>query len=148
MNQRNQPIIRQARQDRRSALQALSTPGADPADVARRLANARALEQEARTNVESALAAFAATLPPAERAALAPFIFFALLILTAMGIVALNTFPLILAFVAWIMLSRRAKKEREELAKRAPPPPPRPSPRTSCGCPRRTRRPSARRCAS
>lgn len=71
VNQKNQPIIRQARQERRSALQALSTPGADPADVARRLANARALEQEARTNVESALAAFAATLPPAERAALA-----------------------------------------------------------------------------
>ncbi len=57
-------------------------------------------------------------------AALAPFVFFALLTLTALGIVALNTFPLILAFVAWIMLSRRAKKEREELAKRAPPPPP------------------------
>jgi uncharacterized membrane protein len=71
VNQKNQPIVRQARQERRSALQALSTPGADPADVARRLANARALEQEARTNVESALAAFAATLPPAERAALA-----------------------------------------------------------------------------
>lgn len=71
VNQKNQPIIRQARQERRSALQALSTPGADPAEVARRLANARALEQEARTNVESALAAFAATLPPAERAALA-----------------------------------------------------------------------------
>lgn len=57
-------------------------------------------------------------------AALAPFIFFALLMLTALGLVALNTWPLILAFVAWIMLSRRAKKEREELARRAPPPPP------------------------
>ena len=71
VNQKNQPIIRQARQERRSALQALSTPGADPAEVARRLATARALEQEARTNVESAFAAFAATLSPAERAALA-----------------------------------------------------------------------------
>lgn len=71
VNQKNQPIIRQARLERRSALEALSTPGADPAEVARRLATARALEQEARTNVEAALAAFAATLPPAERAALA-----------------------------------------------------------------------------
>lgn len=71
VNQRNQPITRQARLERRSALEALSTPGADPAEVARRLANARALEQEARSNVEAALAAFAATLPPAERAALA-----------------------------------------------------------------------------
>lgn len=57
-------------------------------------------------------------------AALAPFVFFALLTLTALGLVALNTFPLILAFIAWIMLSRRAKKEREELAQQAPPPPP------------------------
>lgn len=71
VNQRNQPITRQARLERRSALEALSTPGADPAEVARRLANARALEQEARSNIEGALAAFAATLPPAERAALA-----------------------------------------------------------------------------
>lgn len=71
VNQRNQPITRQARLERRSALEALSTPGADPAEVARRLANARALEQEARSNVEAALAAFATTLPPAERAALA-----------------------------------------------------------------------------
>ncbi|MCU0818983.1 MAG: 5-bromo-4-chloroindolyl phosphate hydrolysis family protein [Beijerinckiaceae bacterium] len=57
-------------------------------------------------------------------AALAPFIFFGLLMLTALGLVALNTFPLILAFVAWMILSRRARKERDELAKRAPPPPP------------------------
>ncbi|WP_137803454.1 periplasmic heavy metal sensor, partial [Caulobacter sp. 3R27C2-B] len=71
VNQRNQPITRQARLERRSALEALSAPGADPAEVARRLANARALEQEARSNVEAALAEFAATLPPAERAALA-----------------------------------------------------------------------------
>ncbi|ATC31128.1 hypothetical protein CA606_01510 [Caulobacter vibrioides] len=71
VNQKNQPITRQARAERRSALQALSTPGADPAEVARRLANARALDQEARANVESALAAFAATLSPTERAALA-----------------------------------------------------------------------------
>lgn len=71
VNQKNQPITRQARAERRSALEALSTPGADPAEVARRLANARALDQEARANVESALAAFAATLSPSERAALA-----------------------------------------------------------------------------
>jgi uncharacterized membrane protein len=71
VNQKNQPITRQARLERRSALEALSTPGADPAEVARRLANARALDQEARANVEAALAAFAATLSPAERAVLA-----------------------------------------------------------------------------
>ncbi|MCA3595207.1 MAG: 5-bromo-4-chloroindolyl phosphate hydrolysis family protein [Methylobacterium sp.] len=57
-------------------------------------------------------------------AAIAPFMFFAMLTLMALGWMAISGAPLILTLIAWIMLSRRAKKEREELARRAPPPPP------------------------
>lgn len=62
----------------------------------------------------------------AAAAALAPFVFFGLLMLKALGFVAINTFPLILAFAAWMILSRRAKKEREAIMRSAPatPPPP------------------------
>jgi hypothetical protein len=57
-------------------------------------------------------------------AALAPFVFFGLLMLTVLGLVAINTFPLILAFAAWMILSRRARKEHEAIMRQAPPPPP------------------------
>ncbi|MGL5446461.1 MAG: 5-bromo-4-chloroindolyl phosphate hydrolysis family protein [Rhabdaerophilum sp.] len=53
-------------------------------------------------------------------AALAPFVFLALILLMALGVVAMSYFPLIMAFVAWMILSRRAKKEQQA----APPPPP------------------------
>lgn len=70
-NRRNRPITQQARAERQAALNALSAPGYDPAEVSRRLAAARDLDQQARANVEAALAAFTATLSPKERAALA-----------------------------------------------------------------------------
>lgn len=70
-NQKNQPITRQARGERQAALKAMRAPGFDPAEVSRRLANARGLDSQARANVETALAAYAATLSPAERTVLA-----------------------------------------------------------------------------
>ncbi|ADG09526.1 hypothetical protein B7G68_05240 [Caulobacter segnis] len=70
-NRRNRPITQQARAERQAALNALSAPGYDPAEVSRRLATARDLDQQARANVEAALTAFTATLSPQERAALA-----------------------------------------------------------------------------
>ena len=53
-------------------------------------------------------------------AALAPFIFFFFLGLSMFGLVAGGTFPVIMAFVAWMILSKRAKKEQAA----APPAPP------------------------
>lgn len=70
-NKRNKPITQQARAERQAALSALGAPGYDAGEVSRRLASARALDQQARGNVEAALAAFTATLSPQERAALA-----------------------------------------------------------------------------
>lgn len=70
-NRRNRPITQQARAERQAALNALTAPGYDPAEVTRRLAAARDLDQQARANVEAALAAFTATLSPQERAVLA-----------------------------------------------------------------------------
>lgn len=70
-NQKNQPISRQARAERQAALEALRSSSYDSAEVGRRLAEARALDIQARGNVEAALAAYAATLSPAERAVLA-----------------------------------------------------------------------------
>lgn len=52
-------------------------------------------------------------------AALAPFVFFTLLLLMAFGMMAIGTFPVIMAFVAWLILSSRARKEKAS----APPPP-------------------------
>lgn len=69
-NQRNQPITRQARAERQAALLALKAQPYDAAEVARHLAAARALDVQARGHVESALATYAATLSPVERAAL------------------------------------------------------------------------------
>ncbi|KQV56164.1 MULTISPECIES: periplasmic heavy metal sensor [unclassified Caulobacter] len=70
-NQKNQPITRQARTERQAALAALTNPSFDPAEVGKRLTNARTLDIQARANVEAALAAYAATLSPSERAVLA-----------------------------------------------------------------------------
>lgn len=70
-NKRNRPITQQARAERQAALNALGAPGYDSAEVSRRLATARDLDQQARANVEAALAAFSATLSPQERVALA-----------------------------------------------------------------------------
>lgn len=70
-NRRNRPISQQARAERQAALNALGSPGYDPAEVSRRLATARDLDQQARANVEAALSAFTATLSPQERAILA-----------------------------------------------------------------------------
>jgi len=69
-NQRNQPIVRQARGERQAALRAFKDESYDAAEVARRLAAARALDVQARGNVETALANYAATLSPGERATL------------------------------------------------------------------------------
>ncbi|WP_419320484.1 periplasmic heavy metal sensor [Caulobacter sp. ErkDOM-E] len=70
-NQRNQPIIRQARAERQAALQAFKAMPYDPALAGQHLAAARVLDGQARTNVEGALATFAASLSVDERAALA-----------------------------------------------------------------------------
>jgi uncharacterized membrane protein len=70
-NRRNLPIIRQARGERQAALQALRSTAYDPAEAGKRLAAARALDIQARGNVETALTNYAATLSPAERAVLA-----------------------------------------------------------------------------
>ena len=69
-NQRNQSITRQARAERQAALQAMSAKPYDPDEVGKRLAAARALDVQARGNVEAALARYAATLSPEERSVL------------------------------------------------------------------------------
>jgi hypothetical protein len=46
-------------------------------------------------------------------AAMAPFVFFGMLILMMMGIATITTGPMILAFVAWMMLNKWTRKERE-----------------------------------
>lgn len=66
-NRRNRPLTQQARAERQAALGALGAAGYDANEVTRRLALARDLEQQARGNVETALAAFTATLSPQER---------------------------------------------------------------------------------
>lgn len=70
-NKKNRPLTQQARAERQAALAALGSPGYDAAEVARRLGAARALDLQARGNVEAALASYAATLTPPERAVLA-----------------------------------------------------------------------------
>lgn len=70
-NRSNQPIVRQARAERQAALLAFKAVPYDPAVVGQHLATARTLDGQARTNVEGALAAFAASLSAEERAALA-----------------------------------------------------------------------------
>jgi len=69
-NKRNQPITRQARGERQAALEAMKSKAYDPAEVGKRLAAARALDGQARGNVEAALANYAAALSPDERATL------------------------------------------------------------------------------
>jgi len=69
-NKKNKPLAQQARAERQAALAALASPGFDAAEVAKRLSTARALDVQARGNVEAALASYAATLAPSERAAL------------------------------------------------------------------------------
>ncbi len=63
--------MRQARQARRAAWADLGAEPLDGPAVSRRLAEARALEMTAREGVEDRIVAFAATLPPADRAELA-----------------------------------------------------------------------------
>ncbi|MDO8801408.1 periplasmic heavy metal sensor [Phenylobacterium sp.] len=63
--------MRQARQARRDAWGDLGAEPLNGPAVSRRLAEARALEMTARGGVEDRIVAFAATLPPAERADLA-----------------------------------------------------------------------------
>ena len=70
-NQKNQPITRQARIERQAALTALTSPTFDAAEVAKHLTAARALDIQARANVEAALTTYAAGLSPQERAVLA-----------------------------------------------------------------------------
>ena len=70
-NQRSQPITREARGERQAALLALRNKPYDAAEVTRHLAAARALDIQARGNVETALANYAATLSPVERETLA-----------------------------------------------------------------------------
>ena len=69
-NRLNKPLVRQARAERQAALNALAAPGYDASEVTRRLSAARALDQQARGNVEAALATFTASLSPSERATL------------------------------------------------------------------------------
>lgn len=47
-------------------------------------------------------------------AALAPFVFFSLLLLTALGMTTLGFAPIIFAFIGWMTLARWARKERQE----------------------------------
>lgn len=63
--------MRQARQARREAWDDLGGEPLDGPAISRRLTEARALEMTARGGVEDRIVAFAATLPPAERAELA-----------------------------------------------------------------------------
>jgi uncharacterized membrane protein len=70
-NKRNQPITRQARAERQAGLQAMKSKTYDPAEAGKHLAAARALDMQARSNVEAALTTYAATMSPDERATLA-----------------------------------------------------------------------------
>jgi len=70
-NKKNKPLAQQARAERQAALAALGSTGYDAAEVAKRLSTARALDLQARGNVEAALASYAANLTPQERAVLA-----------------------------------------------------------------------------
>jgi uncharacterized membrane protein len=70
-NKKNKPLTQQARAERQAALAALGSPGYEAAEVAKRLSTARALDLQARGNVEAALASYAATLTSQERAVLA-----------------------------------------------------------------------------
>lgn len=70
-NRKNKPLTQQARAERQAALAALGSQGYDAAEVAKRLSTARALDLQARGNVEAALASYAATLTPQERSVLA-----------------------------------------------------------------------------
>lgn len=70
-NQKNQANVRQARAERRAVWDALPGETFDAAEASRHLAAARALDQQSRTEVDEALIGYAATLPQAERAALA-----------------------------------------------------------------------------
>ena len=63
--------IHQARRDRRDAWAGLMAEPFDAAAISKRLADARALELQARGGVEDKIVAFAATLPAVERARLA-----------------------------------------------------------------------------
>ena len=63
--------VRQARQARRQAWAGLMTDPFDAAATAKNLADARALEMQARGGVEQKIVEFAATLPVDERAKLA-----------------------------------------------------------------------------
>lgn len=63
--------LREARQLRRQAWTQMGAEPLDPAAATQSLDRARALETEARGGVEHEIVTFAATLPPAERAALA-----------------------------------------------------------------------------
>lgn len=65
------PKLREAREARRSAWRRLGEDPVDQAGAARDLDRARALEVEARGAIERRILAFAATLPPDERAQLA-----------------------------------------------------------------------------
>ncbi len=47
-------------------------------------------------------------------AALAPFVFFSLLLLTALGMTTLGFAPIIFAFIGWMTLARWARKEQRE----------------------------------
>lgn len=49
-------------------------------------------------------------------AAFAPFVFFGLLIAMALGLAAVGTFPLILAFIAWMQLGRWARRADRDRA--------------------------------
>jgi hypothetical protein len=50
-------------------------------------------------------------------AAIAPFIFFSVIFLTMMGVFSSNFFPIIMAFVGWMILRRTYAKQREERKK-------------------------------
>ena len=63
--------MRQARQARRDAWTYLGAETLDGPAISKRLSEARTLEMTARGGVEDRIVAFAATLPPAERAELA-----------------------------------------------------------------------------
>lgn len=63
--------VRQARRERRDAWMALAESPLDAAGVTRRLAQARAIEMQARGGVEERIVAFAAGLSAADRAELA-----------------------------------------------------------------------------
>jgi uncharacterized membrane protein len=70
-NKKNKPLTQQARAERQAAVAALQSSSFDAGEVARRLGNARSLDIQARANVEAAVAAYATTLSPQERAVLA-----------------------------------------------------------------------------